>query len=94
MFHYFHYQYKRLVRNQLNFVESIATEIKHGDNILEYVQNIWLSKSTRCKMKRTYDDDYVNWCISDLKKWREFLADKGNVDCIIVALEDYKRMKM
>ena len=45
-------------------------------------------------MKRTYDDDYVNWCISDLKKWREFLADKGNVDCIIVALEDYKRMKM
>lgn len=47
----------------------------------------------KTKEKRVYDDDYINHCISDLKKWREFLADKENIDCIIVALEDYKNFK-
>ena len=41
--------------------------------------------------ERTFDNKYINHCLSDLKKWRKFLADKENVDCIIDALKDYKR---
>ena len=45
------------------------------------------------KEKRIYDDRYINHCISDLKKWKELLADKENIDCIIKALEDYKQFE-
>lgn len=44
--------------------------------------------------KKIYDDDYINHCISDLEKWRELLADKDNIDCIIFALEDYKKLQV
>ncbi len=48
---------------------------------------------------KRFNDDYINCCLEDLEKMREFFkfmsfgeCDTGKIDCIVKVLKNYKEV--